>query len=84
MDIIVELHDGFVAGATPTILERFRSTHEIQLIYPSVRRSPPEIPVFQRLNHLDQLLAIWEWRSFPTPWAILRSHNLGQQDVLVI
>jgi hypothetical protein len=23
------------------------------------------------LGHLDQLLAIWEWRMAPTPWLVL-------------
>jgi hypothetical protein len=25
----------------------------------------------QGLGHLDQLLAIWEWRMAPTPWLML-------------
>ena len=27
--------------------------------------------MFGRLGHLDQLLAVWEWRATPTPWAIM-------------
>jgi hypothetical protein len=24
------------------------------------------------LSHMDRLLAIWEWRSGPTPWLVMR------------
>jgi len=27
----------------------------------------------KELGQLDQLLAQWEWRSAPTPWAILQA-----------
>jgi hypothetical protein len=31
-----------------------------------------ELPeFFQQLGHLDQLLAVWEWRTGPTPWAVM-------------
>jgi hypothetical protein len=23
------------------------------------------------LSHLDQLLAVWEWRAGPTPWLVM-------------
>jgi hypothetical protein len=26
----------------------------------------------QELAHLDQLLAVWEWRAAPTPWLVMR------------
>ena len=28
-------------------------------------------PWLQAASHLDQLLAVWEWRSAPTPWLVL-------------
>ncbi len=31
----------------------------------------------QGLGHLDQLLAIWEWRMAPTPWLVLEPNDAG-------
>jgi len=28
---------------------------------------------FKNLANLDQLLAVWEWRSGPTPWLAMRA-----------
>ena len=28
-------------------------------------------------NHLDQLLAVWEWRLGPTPWLVMRPKSLN-------
>jgi len=32
---------------------------------------------FNRLTHLDQLLAVWEWRSGPTPWLVMKARQGG-------
>jgi len=32
-------------------------------------------PMFGKLGHLDQLLALWEWRMGPTPWLLLASRQ---------
>ena len=29
------------------------------------------LPELDKLEHLDQLLALWEWRTGPTPWAYM-------------
>ena len=34
-----------------------------------LRADPP--PWLANLGHLDLLLAVWEWRSFPTPWLVM-------------
>jgi hypothetical protein len=58
------------------MLERFSPTHEII-------RVDQEIKVFDRpwwlreLSHLDQLLAVWEWRLGPTPWLVMRPKSAG-------
>lgn len=70
MDIIVELHDCLVPGLSLEIPRRFSATHEITLVKQSGRAQPLP-PLFDELSHLDQLLAVWEWRSGPTPWAIM-------------
>jgi len=28
------------------------------------------------LAHLDQLLAVWEWRSGPKPWLVMKTRQL--------
>jgi hypothetical protein len=70
MDIIVELHDCLVPGLSSEIPQRFQETHDIKLVKQAGRASPLP-PLFDKLSHLDQLLAVWEWRSGPTPWAIM-------------
>lgn len=71
MSIIVETHDGFRPGALETIRERFAATHDIVRIDlgPKTLDGPPWL---MGMPHLDQLLAVWEWRSFPTPWLVMR------------
>ncbi len=70
MDVIVELHDCLVPGLSRQITQRFSSSHDITLVKQGGRAQPLP-PLFDRLSHLDQLLAVWEWRSGPTPWAIM-------------
>ena len=44
-------------------------------------RTEEQIPLFgaglKASNHLDQLLAVWEWRLGPTPWLIMRPRLPG-------
>jgi SAM-dependent methyltransferase len=76
MSLIVETHDIIRQGALAAMLERFSPTHEII-------RVDQEIKVFDRpwwlreLSHLDQLLAVWEWRLGPTPWLVMRPKSAG-------
>jgi precorrin-6B methylase 2 len=71
MNIIVETHDVYRAGALATMMERFSPTHEIVRIdqQPKVFDMPPWL---RQMAHLDQLLAVWEWRVRPTPWLVMR------------
>ncbi len=74
MDIIVELHDG--PRATPSVLipQRFRDTHSVKMVPHGA--GTMELPaLFDSVSHLDQLLATWEWRAGPTPWAVLQAHG---------
>ena len=71
MDIIVETHDLFRRGALALMIERFAATHDIT----RVDQQPKAVvfpPWLQSLPHLDQLLAVWEWRAQPTPWLVMR------------
>jgi len=70
MRIIVETHDLYRAGARATLVERFTPTHDIV----TVRQGPKvfDMPAWlEALPHLDQLLAVWEWRAQPTPWLVM-------------
>jgi hypothetical protein len=71
MNVIVETHDVYRAGALETMTERFAPTHHIVRVdqQPKLVDMPPWL---QELPHLDQLLAVWEWRQRPTPWLVMR------------
>jgi hypothetical protein len=76
LDIIVESHECLCAGITQTLLSRFKSTHDIEIVEDHGSRQLENPPSwFSQLAHLDQLLAIWEWRSGPTPWLVMRSKS---------
>ena len=70
MWIIVETHDGITPGARETLTKRFEASHDILQLDPGPK--DPDMPWWlKELGHLDQLLAVWEWRSFPTPWLVM-------------
>jgi precorrin-6B methylase 2 len=70
MNVIVETHDLYRAGALATLAERFSPTHDIVRVdqQPKVFEAPDWL---KALPHLDQLLAVWEWRARPTPWLVM-------------
>lgn len=70
MRLIVETHDVYVPGALETVRARFEATHEIVRIDPGPKTIA--LPEFLRgASHLDQLLAVWEFRAAPTPWLVM-------------
>jgi hypothetical protein len=74
MRIIAETHDGFRPGALDTLMKRFEATHDIVRVDQTGKVFDPPAWLKQ-LGHLDQLLAVWEWRSFPTPWLVMTPKN---------
>lgn len=71
MSVIVETHDVFRPGTLAELKARFAPTHEILEIHQQAKTGPlPEW--LNKLGHLDQLLAVWEWRMAPTPWLVMR------------
>lgn len=70
MTLIVETHDVYQRNAMALMIERFSSTHDIEIVRtgPKTAPLPPEI---MGLSHLDQLIAVWEWRKRMTPWLIM-------------
>jgi ribosomal protein L11 methylase PrmA len=74
MDLIVESHECLIPGLTQTLIERFKDTHQITLIQDNGQRQIKDAPQwFNKLAHLDQLLATWEWRSGATPWLVMKA-----------
>ncbi|WP_332773201.1 class I SAM-dependent methyltransferase [Phenylobacterium sp.] len=71
MNLIVETHGGARPGVLQRLVERFSASHEIVRVDQQGKAMPlPEW--LTNLGHLDQLLAVWEWRSKPTPWLVMR------------
>jgi hypothetical protein len=70
LNIIMETHPGFKPGVVRRMLKRFSPTHEI-----IIRQQGPKtlaLPKWlQALAHLDQLIAVWEYRRSPTPWLVM-------------
>jgi hypothetical protein len=76
MDIIVESHECLVPGITQLLQQRFSHSHHITLVEDNGQRQLLDDPAwFRNLAHLDQLLAVWEWRSGPTPWLVMTPHG---------
>ncbi|WP_309087782.1 hypothetical protein [Phenylobacterium sp.] len=68
MRLVVETHS---AGKLLAVRERFEPTHHVQRI--DIEGKVADLPPWLReLGHLDQLLAVWEWRGIPTPWLVMR------------
>lgn len=76
LDVIVESHECLVPGITQELINRFSESHRITLVQDTGQRvlvSPPAW--FLNLPHLDQLLAVWEWRSGSTPWLVMKARS---------
>lgn len=71
MTLIVETHDVHRRGALDTLIDRFSRTHDMLRVdqQPKTYEMPPWL---RSQTHLDQLLAVWEWRVEPTPWLVMR------------
>ena len=65
--ILVECHDCMTPGVSATLTARFAATHHVRRIDRALE--PNALPAWMDdLSDLDRLLALWEWRSGPTPW----------------
>lgn len=70
MRIIVETHDIYRPGVLDRLVERFTPTHEVVRV-DQQPKSMPLPPWLRGAGHLDQLLAVWEWRALATPWLVM-------------
>jgi hypothetical protein len=72
MRILVESHEILQPGVTQLLTDRFAASHTIQRVEDNGLRTVHEPPPwYKRMAHLDQLLAVWEWRTGPTPWLVM-------------
>jgi hypothetical protein len=69
-DILLEMHDVYQHNVSQAMQERFGPSHHIELVGTG-SRNPGDYPELQNFENLDQLLAVWEWRLGPTPWAFM-------------
>lgn len=70
MNLIVETHDVYRKGVLERLVERFSPTHDIVRLDPQPKTLP--LPDFLKgAGHLDQLLAVWEFRLAATPWLVM-------------
>lgn len=74
LDMLVELHNLPEIPTYQRFIERFRGSHRIEVIGPG-DRDIREFPELRGLEHLDQLLAFWEWRRGPTPWLLMTAQR---------
>ena len=66
-DILVETHPGLARGVTQRLQARFAHSHRITQLGRAVDSA--SLPDWMAgLDDMDRLVALWEWRSAPTPW----------------
>jgi SAM-dependent methyltransferase len=70
MNIVVETHDIYRPGVLGRLTARMGPTHEVVRLDqgPKGQQLPPWL---RGAGHLDQLLAVWEWRARATPWLVM-------------
>lgn len=76
LKIVVETHASTTHSLTAEIAARFEGSHDII----RVDQMPKAVPLpgwLRSMGHLDQLLAVWEWRRLPTPWLVMRPKDGG-------
>jgi hypothetical protein len=73
-DILVEVHEAEHPGITEVLRGRFEVSHEVIWIEHAGRDAGP-FGVLRGLSQLDQLVAVWEGRGGPTPWAWLTARS---------
>jgi hypothetical protein len=70
MNIVVETHDIYRPGVLDRLTARMGPTHEVVRLDQGPKGH--ELPPWLRgAGHLDQLLAVWEWRARATPWLVM-------------
>jgi hypothetical protein len=66
-DILVECHNVIHRGLSKVLTQRFAATHIVTRFDRMIDGTT--LPAWmEELSDLDRLIALWEWRSGPTPW----------------
>ena len=73
LDILVEMHAATDRPEYRAFMARFAASHRAEVIHLSAR-DVSAYPELAALDHLDQLLSFWEFRSRPTPWVYLTAN----------
>jgi hypothetical protein len=68
--IVIESHLRDGTCTADALIERFSSTHDVELIL-QCDREPAQIPILQDLPQLERFFAVWEGRG-STPWVWAR------------
>ncbi len=71
-DILVELHDFIVPAITQTIVQRFHTTHAVQIIE-AVQKEPSRYSQLSFLNPKERAMAVREHRPAGMRWAWLQT-----------
>jgi predicted RNA methylase len=70
LDLVVEVHPA-KDKTVESLASLFRGTHDVEEL--QAQTIMPELPAWLvESGHLDQLMAVWEWRAGPTPWLVMR------------
>ncbi len=69
-DLLVELHDFANPAISATLLKRFGSSHEIEIIG-TTERHPSDFPQLAALSPRDRILALEEFRPGRMEWAVM-------------
>ncbi len=74
-DILIEVHESDPKSSLLDKLEtRFAETHHAERVFRHTDSA--SLPDWmQGLSDMDRLLALWEWRSLPTPWLWLTAKH---------
>jgi hypothetical protein len=76
MRLIVETYDVYRPGVMDRVRARFAASHDITVVHPAPKTAAlPEL--LRNRSHLDQLLAVWEFRAAPTPWLVMTPKALA-------
>lgn len=68
-DLIIECHDFIDRSITPTLIERFAATHQVEQVF-EAGRNPNRYPVLHHLHSLDRWLMVAEGRPEFMCWLV--------------
>lgn len=75
-DLVVECHDRWDGSIRPRLIERFRPSHEVEIVERE-GRAPAKFESLRRHPDLEAYLAILEPRSRSAGWLVLRAKRPG-------